>query len=132
MFSCPECGHDQINGASRCRCGADLRLLHQIDAIANVWFNRALAALDDGSPGRALEWFAAVSAARPNDIEARLALVKLWAHLGRLPEARDALSRAALLEPDSPDIAKLCDALNDSQEKPRRHEKSDDGISISQ
>jgi tetratricopeptide (TPR) repeat protein len=119
LYSCPACGADQTPGSPRCRCGADLRLLQQLDSLADAWFNRALTALADGSPGRALEWLAAACAARPDDFPARLALARVWAQLGRPTEAADALERAAALDPDAPEVAALREIITPQERSDR-------------
>jgi tetratricopeptide (TPR) repeat protein len=124
VYSCPECGSDQTSGEPRCRCGADLRLLQQVDALADVWFNRALAALAEGATGQALEWLAAACVARPTDVAARIALSQVWAQLGRWKEAADALERAAELDPGSVEVAALREALRQARgEAPHPEEK---------
>ena len=123
MYSCPACGAEEVAGRSRCECGADLTLLQHLDAIADAWFNKALDALKEGAHGRALEWLSACCAARPTDAAARRAQAKVWAQIGRPNEARDSLERAAELEPDSPDIAQIRDALLPARPKPSKRKK---------
>ncbi len=122
MYNCPACGAEDVANQPVCRCGADLSLLQRLDAVADAWFNRALEALAEHNPGRALEWLSASCAARPTDAAARRAQAKVWAQLGRWAEARDALSRARDIEPDEPelvDIELALQALESSgQQKP--------------
>ena len=115
MYNCPVCGAEDAGGRTTCRCGADLSLLQRLDALADAWFNQALAALAMDAPGRALEWLSASCVARPTDAAALRALAKLWAQLGRLAEAREALERAAAIEPDDPDVALIRQALTEAQ-----------------
>jgi tetratricopeptide (TPR) repeat protein len=112
MYSCAACGAEEVGRQARCRCGADLTLLAQLDAVADTWFNRALAALAEDAPGQALEWLSACCAARPTDAAARRAQAKVWAQLGHWKEAAGALERAAAIEPDAPEIADIRQALN--------------------
>lgn len=111
MYCCPACGADDVANQSVCRCGADLALLQQLEVLADVWFNRALEALKNGAPGAALEWLSACCAARPTDAPARRAQARVWAQLGRLPEACAALDRAAEIEPDAPEVEEIRQAL---------------------
>jgi tetratricopeptide (TPR) repeat protein len=83
-----------------------------LEALADAWFNRALAALAEGRPGRALEWLSACCAARPTDAEARRAQAKAWAQLGRWVEARDALDRAAEIDPDAAELEVIRQAVD--------------------
>lgn len=115
MYNCPACGVEDVAQDTNCRCGADLSLLLQLETLADVWFNRALAELRDNAPGRALEWLSAACAVRPADAAARRAQARLWAQLGRYVEARDALARAAELEPDAPELIEIGAALNDAE-----------------
>ncbi|MCI0582003.1 MAG: tetratricopeptide repeat protein, partial [Chloroflexi bacterium] len=101
-------------------CGADLSLLADLDAVADAWFNEALKALAAGAPARALEWLAASCAARPTDAAVLRALARVWAQLGHPGAARDALDRAAEIEPDDPDLEGLRQALRDAEQEPRR------------
>jgi tetratricopeptide (TPR) repeat protein len=82
--------------------------------MSDGWFNRALECLDAGKPGRALEWLAACCASRPSDASARRALALVWAQLGRLAEARDALQQAVELDPDAAEIPIIRRALRDA------------------
>jgi regulator of sirC expression with transglutaminase-like and TPR domain len=100
-----------------------LSLLQRLDAVADAWFNRALEALAAGAPGRALEWLSACCAARPTDAAARRAQAKVWAQLGHWEEARDALERAAAIEPDVPELEAIRQALREvtAQGTPRTY-----------
>lgn len=111
MYSCPACNAEDTAQRTTCRCGADLTLLLRLDAVADAWFNRALEALAQGAPGRALEWLSACCAARPTDAAARRAQARVWAQLGRIDEARDALDRAAELDPTAPELIVIREAL---------------------
>lgn len=115
MYSCPSCGADDVGGRAVCRCGADLGLLQALEAVSDVWFNQALAELEAGRPGRALEWLSACCAARPADAEARLAQAKLWAQLGRWAEAQEALDRAAEVEPELAELAAVRQAIAEAK-----------------
>jgi tetratricopeptide (TPR) repeat protein len=86
--------------------------------VADAWFNRSLEALAAGAPGRALEWIAASCAAQPTDAAARRVLAQVWAQLGRPAEARDALERAAALDPDAPELAEIRRALDAAADPP--------------
>lgn len=121
IYSCPSCGAEDMSRQTACsRCGADLSLLQRLDLVADIWFNRALEALKDGSPGRALEWLSAACAARPTDAAARRAQAKVWAQLGRWNEAHDALERARAIEPDAPEAAQIVQALQEAMLHARR------------
>ena len=117
MYSCPACGSDEVAGQAACKCGAELTLLQHLDALADAWFNRALSALSENQPGQALEWLSACCAARPTDSQARRAQARVWAQLGRWGEARDALDRAEVLDPDSHDLQEIRQALQECQTK---------------
>lgn len=104
--TCPACGA-RIAGQTVCRCGADLSVLHQLAAIGNAWFNRALQAMKDNQPGRALEWISACCAAQPTDAEARRVQAKIWARLGKYAEAADALKRAMDLAPEAAGVKEM-------------------------
>ncbi len=112
MYSCPACGAQAAERADTCRCGADLSLLRGLEAVPDAYFNRALKALADGQPGRALEWLAACCATRPNDAAAARALAKVWAQLGHPAEAQAALDRARVIEPDAPEAAAIQQVLD--------------------
>ena len=122
MASCPACGAEDIAAQTECRCGADLTLLARLDGIADAWFNRGLAALREGAPGHALEWFSACCAARPGDVDARLAQVRVWAQLGRWREAAGALDRAAAVDPAARDVEELRQALTPAGKKRKSRE----------
>ncbi len=111
MYHCPSCGRSAQPGRAACECGADLTLLATLDAMADAWFNRGVGALAEGNSGRAVEWFAASAAARPDDVEALLALALSWARLDRPREALSSLDRAAEKDATHPDIKPLRDAL---------------------
>ena len=115
MYTCPSCGQKVDTSSVFCGCGADLSLLHSLDALADAWLNRALSAVSRRSPGLALEWLSAACAARPSDSQARLALAKVWARLGHLKEARHSLSLVRLNDPGNPGIAPIEKALRDAQ-----------------
>jgi regulator of sirC expression with transglutaminase-like and TPR domain len=117
VYSCPKCGTPDVADQSTCACGADLTLLRRLDSIADVWFNRALECLDERKPGRALEWLAAYCVARPSDASARRALAKVWAQLGCIKEAGDALQRAVTLDPGAPEIEAIRRALRDARRR---------------
>ena len=117
MYSCPACGNSNVANQARCKCGADLTLLQCLEAVANAWFNRALSALADDRPGRALEWLSACCAARPTDAEARLVQAKVWARLGRWREASDALDRAEEVGVSSDDLQAVRDVVREAEEK---------------
>jgi len=114
MYSCPACGRSDVAELSRCTCGADLAILQSLDAVADAWFNRALAALAKGEPGKALEWVSACYAARPNDAAARLTQAMVWAQLGHFLQARAALDQAANLDSSLPGLAGFARALQDA------------------
>jgi predicted Zn-dependent protease len=112
MYSCPECGAEEVASRATCVCGADLVPLQRLDSVADAWFNRALESLAGGATGRALEWLSASCAARPTDVAARLAQAKVWAQLGHCDEARDALERAAAIDPDAAELEIIRTALD--------------------
>lgn len=121
-FTCPGCGADAAAGSDRCRCGADLILLHKFNSLPDVWFNQALEALRQGQPGRALEWLSACCVAQPNDVSARVAQARVWAQLGRGAEARDCLDRAAGIDPVYPGIDELRRALAPRSSRGRKRD----------
>lgn len=102
-LTCPACSTEIPAHATRCGCGADVTLLRQLDGLPDAWFNRALEALANGEPGRALEWLAGTCVARPTDAAALRALARVWAQLGHPREALAAWERAAELEPIPPE-----------------------------
>jgi len=110
-YNCPACGRRDVAGQAQCRCGADLTILCMFDAAVDGWFNRGLAAATRGAPAEALEWFSACCAARPADLEARLAQAKCWAVLGQTGQARAALAKAMKIDPDNQEAAMLAAAL---------------------
>jgi len=114
MYNCPACGATEVAGRETCACGADLGLLARLEAVSDAWFNEGLRALSEGARGRALEWFSAACAARPTDAAARRAQAKVWAQLGRWDEAREALERAALIEPDADELNAVRQAIEDA------------------
>ena len=125
MYSCPACGAEGVANRSACRCGADLSLLQSLDSITDAWFNRALEALAEGAPGQALEWLSACCVVRPTDAAARRAQARVWAQLGLLQEAQDALDRAAAIVPDAPELADIQQALEEA-----RGAQSEDAASV--
>jgi tetratricopeptide (TPR) repeat protein len=88
--------------------------LQRLDSVADAWFNRALESLARGATGRALEWLSASCAARPTDAAVRRAQAKVWAQLGRWDEARDALERAAAIDPDAAELEAIREVLEGS------------------
>lgn len=114
-YCCPACGAENVANQSTCRCGADLLLLQKLDAVADAWFNRALEALADGAPAQALEWLSASCAARPTDAAIRRTQAKVWAQLGKWEAAQDALDRAAVIDPDAPEVVEIQAALLDAR-----------------
>ncbi len=107
MYSCPACGKEVDAGAARCPCGADLTLLRDLHALADSWFNRALAAAEGSELGQALELMGACCAVRPHDAEARYVLAQLYGQLGLADEAQAALARRRELDPAQPGLAEL-------------------------
>jgi hypothetical protein len=107
MYSCPACGFDRVEGLSRCRCGADLSLLAELDATVDAWFNAGLDALGAGDTGGALEWLAAYAKARPTDAAGPAVLARLWLQLGHPDFALRCLDRAAELELETPERSAL-------------------------
>lgn len=99
MYLCPECGSDQIAGRERCLCGADLRVLRDLTALQDAWFNAGAGALEAGRHGEAVEWFAACAVARPTEVEPLELLARSWLLLGRPAEAARVLDRADELGP---------------------------------
>lgn len=124
MYSCPACGAEDTAQRATCRCGADLTLLQRLDAVADAWFNRALEMLAQDAPGRALEWLSASCAARPTDAAARRAQARVWAQIGRLNEAREALDRAAELDPFASELLTVREALDAASAPPTRTKRA--------
>jgi len=118
MYSCPACGAGDVSNRAACACGADLSLLQRLDSVADSWFNRALDALAEQQPGRALEWLSACCVARPTDAAAARAQAKVWAQLGRWEEAGAALERAAALDPDAPELEDIRHAIQHAVNRP--------------
>lgn len=112
MLHCPSCSSTIPDRRASCVCGADLLALQEIETLVDAWFNRAVEALEAGDEGRALEWLAACSIARPSDVEALAALALLWIRLGRPDDARRALERARSVEPDAAAIGEVEAALS--------------------
>jgi tetratricopeptide (TPR) repeat protein len=123
-YSCPACGAEVAERRLICACGADLGLLARLDAVADAWFNEALASLAAGAPGRALEWLSACCAARPADAAARRVQAKLWARFGHWREAHDSLDRAAAVDPDAADLQAIREAVNELERASSRAETS--------
>ncbi|MEA3401485.1 MAG: tetratricopeptide repeat protein [Armatimonadota bacterium] len=91
----------------RCTCGADLRLLRELHALADAWFNEALAAAERGDMAAALRLIGACCTARPRDAQARYVMAQLFAQLGCLDEAEATLARCHQLDPGHPGVAEL-------------------------
>lgn len=100
IISCPGCGKSITNTNSLCECGEDLTLLRQLDGVADAWYNRGVRAADAGDAGAALEWFSACCAARPSDVEARLAIARLWVHFNIWDDARRAAAQILEANPE--------------------------------
>ncbi len=106
MIICPACSRQHTNVQDFCRCGADLRLLHQLNSLADAWFNKGLDLAAAGKPGEALMWFSACCTARPSDAAAWLALAQLWGQLGHWREGFLALDRAREIDPELDGISR--------------------------
>lgn len=121
-FNCPACSVAVLDTSTACdRCGADLSLLHQLDGLADAWFNSGVSAAAEGNDGLALERVSAYCVIQPGDAEARLVQAKLWARLGCLCEARHAVSKARELDPERTEIDEVERAIDDlSKLKVRR------------
>lgn len=100
MYSCPECGSDNVAGLSACHCGNDLSALQQLNAVADAWFNQGIEIGNQGRYGEAIEWLAACSVARPQDVECHRALAKVWCRLEHPDEAIRCVNRAIALAPE--------------------------------
>jgi len=123
MMTCPACGKQNPADTTTCSCGADLTLLVCLEGQCDAWFNRALAALAEGRPGRAVEWLSACCAARPSDAAAWRALARVWAQIGRWDDARRAVERAAEVDPDAPDLEAIRQAIAEAA-TPARTQKA--------
>lgn len=123
MYSCPACGARNLEERATCRCGADLSLLQTLEAAVDAWFNRALAALAEGAPGKALEWLSACCVANPNDATARRAQARVWAQLGHPKEAEEALERARIIDPAAPELQDIQAAIEEAR-TPIEHEET--------
>lgn len=111
MYACPACKTEDVAGQERCRCGADLSLLVRLQALADIWFNRALVAHAQGQHARALELLSACCVVRPDDAEARIVQAQVLAHLGRWQEACEAVHTARDIDPDRVELPSLETAL---------------------
>ena len=111
MLNCPACGTPVERREQACSCGADLRLLRDLDGLADAWLNRGLAVLGKQGAGKALEWVSASCVARPTDAQARRIQAKLWAQLGKWDEALEALACASALDGDAQESEELRKAI---------------------
>lgn len=131
MFNCPVCGSEVKADRAKCHCGTDLSFLIRIDCLADAWFNQALLELDRGFPGRALEWLSACCIAQPSDVDARIALSKVWTQLGCLDEALDSLKRVEQLAPDRKEVEDIRECIKTlSQDQKKNASRKRKRISI--
>jgi hypothetical protein len=105
-YVCPACGFDHASSENVCRCGAELSLLHELDALIDGWFSRGTLAHAEGDHAEAILWISATCAARPLDAEPHVELAKVWLDLGRPDYAARAFARAGLgPSGDGPEVA---------------------------
>lgn len=124
-YQCPSCGTRETAGEATCpRCGADLSLLQLLASFPDAWFNEALFKLDQGQPGRALEFAAAAVVANPSDAASQRLLARLWARFGHPEAARDAWDRAAVSEPGNAELGPLAEAIGAVGETAEGHGRS--------
>jgi tetratricopeptide (TPR) repeat protein len=96
---CPSCGLEKPYSLETCTCGADLRLLVQVNQLCDSFFNWGIQAAGQGNLGEALFWLSACCASRPTDAEAWLAHARAWGQLGHWQEGLGSLERARELNP---------------------------------
>jgi Tfp pilus assembly protein PilF len=108
---CPSCGQQREPTVETCSCGADLRLLVQVNQMCDAWFNRGIQAARDGNPGEALTWISACCASRPSDAEAWLVHARLWGQLGHPQEALASLEKARQLNPQLEGLEEVAQCL---------------------
>ena len=131
-FNCPACGARPTSKRERClACGMDFTLLHQIDGVADAWFNRGIEAAAEGEIGPALEWLAASCAARPTDAAARCALAKVWAQMGSWEQASRVLDRAASIDPNAAGVVQLREAIGEAAARSTVDRPSRGGLRLS-
>lgn len=119
MYNCPNpvCRQQDVDGLDRCRCGADLSLLQHLDAMADLWFNRALEEVENGDRSSALEMLSICCAFRPNDVEAHIVKAQLLGQRGHRRKALAALAEARRVEPENVFIADIEEALKMKTDK---------------
>lgn len=111
MSACPACAAPHTAGTSCQRCGVDLDVARALDAVGRVCFNRALELIAEGQRERAEDQLCAACALMPARVEARRALGKLRAQLGRLDAAAVDLELARRLAPDDPGTRRAAEAV---------------------
>lgn len=79
-----------------------LELPAEVEPSLSGFMEQGHAALDQGDPASAIDWFRAAVALDPQASGARLSLGVTLAHSGRLPEALETIEAAVQLEPGDP------------------------------
>ncbi|ORT53642.1 tetratricopeptide repeat protein [Streptomyces sp. CB03238] len=119
VINCPLCGRTLTAPVPECPvCRGDLRPLAQIAALADEYFNKAVALARAQQWHSAAEHLAVTRALSPNDVDAivLLAKVRYRQRGGRRAEARQLLQRALDLAPDREDVR----AALEEAARPRR------------
>ena len=110
-ITCPSCGAVATENLLCRQCNVDLSILYIINAVPDVWFNRAVESVQSGDWGKALEWVSACCVARPADASAHRMRAKIWGQLQHPIAARESLELARALEPDHPDLKVIATIL---------------------
>lgn len=119
-ITCPACGKERPPNLESCVCGADLRLLVQVNQLCDTWFNQGVQAARAEHPGEAVFWLSACCAASPGDAAAWLAHARAWGQLGRWQEALASLEHAYEINPqlsDLPEVRECLDVMRSQREK---------------
>ncbi len=110
-ITCPACGKERPLSLATCNCGADLKLLVQVNQLCDTWFNQGIQAARDGKPGEAVFWLSACCAASPGDAAAWMAHARAWGQLGHWQQALTSLEHAYEIYPQLDGLVEVRQSL---------------------
>ncbi|AZM49746.1 hypothetical protein DMB38_31755 [Streptomyces sp. WAC 06738] len=123
VIDCPLCGRALAALVPECPvCRGDLRPLAQVAALADEYFNQAVALARAQRWQSAAEHLAVTRALRPNDVDAIVLLAKIRYRQrgGQRAEATGLLRRALELAPDREDVRSALEQSARTRRQPRQ------------